>query len=320
MTTQHSSLVLTSEEVRAALASGGAVVALESTVISHGLPFPHNLELARAMEAEVRAAGAVPATVGVVAGAPTVGMRDAEIERFARAQGILKLSRRDIAYAVATRRDGATTVSATMALAALAGAQVFATGGIGGVHRGARDTWDVSADLTELARTPVLVVCAGAKAILDLPATAEYLETVGVPVLGLGTDEFPAFYSARSGLPVARVADAAAAARAWRAHRALGGAGMLLAVPPPAEVALDPREVEGPIARALAQAESAGIRGQAVTPFLLAAVAEETHGESVRTNIALLRQNARVAAQVALALTAGLSEGQALPTTLPFQE
>ncbi|HWQ12005.1 MAG TPA: pseudouridine-5'-phosphate glycosidase [Roseiflexaceae bacterium] len=286
------------EEVRAA----GAVVALESTVISHGLPYPHNLELARAMEAEVRAAGAVPATVGVVAGAPVVGMAWADIERFARAAGVLKLSRRDIAYAVATGRDGATTVSATMALAALAGVQVFATGGIGGVHRGARESWDISADLTELARTPVLVVCAGAKAILDLPATVEYLETAGVPVLGLGTEEFPAFYSARSGLPVPRVESASEVARVWRAHRALGGAGMLLAVPPPAEVALAPEAVEGPIARALTRAEAAGVRGPAVTPFLLAAVAEETHGESVRTNVALLRQNARVAAQVALAL------------------
>ncbi len=284
------------------LRTARAAVALESTVISHGLPFPHNLELARAMEEEVRAAGATPATIGVVAGVPTVGMTDAEIERFARAEGVLKLARRDIPYAVATGRDGATTVSATMALAAMAGIQVFATGGIGGVHRGARDTWDVSADLTELARTPVLVVCAGAKAILDLPATVEYLETAGVPVLGLGTDEFPAFYSTSSGLPVASVSDPAAAAEVWRAHRALGGAGMLLAVPPPPDVALAPEEVEGPIARALARAEAAGIRGQAVTPFLLAAVAEETHGESVRTNVALLRQNARVAAQVALAL------------------
>nr|PZN30784.1 MAG: pseudouridine-5-phosphate glycosidase [Chloroflexota bacterium] len=284
------------------LRAARAAVALESTVISHGLPFPHNLELARAMEEEVRAAGATPATIGVVAGVPTVGMTDAEIERFARAEGVLKLARRDIPYAVATGRDGATTVSATMALAAMAGIQVFATGGIGGVHRGARDTWDVSADLTELARTPVLVVCAGAKAILDLPATVEYLETAGVPVLGLGTDEFPAFYSTSSGLPVASVSDPAAAAEVWRAHRALGGAGMLLAVPPPPDVALAPEEVEGPIARALARAEAAGIRGQAVTPFLLAAVAEETHGESVRTNVALLRQNARVAAQVALAL------------------
>lgn len=298
------------ESIRAALAASQPVVALESTVISHGLPFPHNLDLARAMEGEVREQRAHPATIGVVAGAPTVGMSDAEVEHFAIAKGILKLSRRDIGYAVALGRDGATTVAATMALAALAGVQVFATGGIGGVHRpslrrdsGARETWDVSADLTELARTPVLVVCAGAKAILDLPATIEYLETAGVPVLGLGTDELPAFYSASSGLPVSRVESEAEAAAVWRAHRALGGGGgMLLAVPPPAEVALPRAEVELAIERALARAEAAGVRGQAVTPFLLAAVAEETHGESMSTNIALLRQNARVAARVARAI------------------
>jgi pseudouridine-5'-phosphate glycosidase len=289
--------------LRAALASGQPVVALESTVISHGLPYPHNLDLARAMEGEVRDQQALPATIGVAAGVPTVGMSDADIERFAVAQGILKLSRRDIGYAVALGRDGATTVAATMALAALGGVQVFATGGIGGVHRRAHETWDISADLTELARTPVLVVCAGAKAILDLPATIEYLETAGVPVLGLGTDEFPAFYSASSGLPVARVESVAQVARVWQAHRALGGgSGMLLTVPPPAEVALPPAEVESAIMRALAKADAAGVRGQAVTPFLLAAVAEETHGESMRTNIALLRQNARVAAQVARAI------------------
>jgi len=291
------------EPIRAALASKLPVVALESTVISHGLPYPHNLDLARAMEHEVREQHAQPATVGVVAGVPTVGMSDADIARFAVAQHILKLSRRDIGYAVALGRDGATTVAATMALAALAGVQVFATGGIGGVHRGAHESWDISADLTELARTPVLVVCAGAKAILDLPATIEYLETAGVPVLGLGTDEFPAFYSASSGLSAARVESVAEVANIWRAHRALGGGGgMLLAVPPPAEVALPPEEVEQAITRALAKARAAGVRGQAVTPFLLAAVAEETHGESMRTNIALLRQNARVAAQVARAI------------------
>jgi pseudouridylate synthase len=300
-------LVRASNAVGAALRAGWAVVALESTVISHGLPFPHNLELARAMEDEVRAAGALPATVGVVAGTPTVGMSPADVERFAQAEGVLKLSRRDIAYAVAQGRDGATTVSATMALASLVGAEVFATGGIGGVHRGARETWDVSADLTELGRTPVLVVCAGAKAILDLPATLEYLETAGVPVLGLGTDELPAFYSARSGLAVAQVPDVAAAARAWKAHRRMGGAGMLLTVPPPPEVALEPEAVEEPIRRALARAEAAGVRGQAVTPFLLSAVAEETNGESIRTNVALLRQNARGAAQVALAIREGKS-------------
>ena len=296
-------VVAVPEPIRAALAGNQPVVALESTVISHGLPYPYNLDLARAMEGEVRDQHAQPATVGVVAGVPTVGMSDADIERFAVAQGILKLSRRDIGYAVALERDGATTVAATMALAALAGVQVFATGGIGGVHRGAHETWDISADLTELARTPVLVVCAGAKAILDLPATIEYLETAGVPVLGLGADELPAFYSATSGLPVARIDTVAEVARVWRAHRALGGGGgMLLAVPPPAEVALPSAEVESAITRALAKASAAGVRGQAVTPFLLAAVAEETHGESMHTNIALLRQNARIAAQVARAI------------------
>jgi pseudouridine-5'-phosphate glycosidase len=285
--------------LRDARDAGRPIVALESTVISHGLPYPDNLHLARAMEDEVRAAGALPATVGVVGGVPTLGMTAEQIERFARAEGILKLSRRDIGYAVALRRDGATTVAATMALAAQAGVAVFATGGIGGVHRGARESWDVSGDLTELARTPVLVVCAGAKAILDLPATLEYLETAGVPVLGLGVEEFPAFYSPSSGLPAARVESPAEAAAVWRAHRSLGGGGMLLAVPPPAEVALPRAAVEIAVERALGRASAAGVRGQAVTPFLLAAVAEETQGESMRTNIALLRQNARVAAQVA---------------------
>lgn len=290
------------DHVRAALDDHRPVVALESTVISHGLPYPHNLDLARAMEQEVRDQGAQPATIGVVAGVPTVGMSGAEVERFAQASGVLKLSWRDLAYAIALGRDGATTVAGTMALAAAAGVAVFATGGIGGVHRGAETTWDVSADLTELARTPVLVVCAGAKAILDLPATLEYLETAGVPVIGLATDEFPAFYSSSSGLPVSRVETVTEAAAVWQAHRALGGGGMLLAVPPPAEVALPRDEVESAIGRALAKAAAAGVRGQAVTPFLLTAVAEETHGESMRTNIALLRQNARVAAQVAIAI------------------
>lgn len=296
-------LVAISEQVRAAQAAGQPVVALESTVISHGLPYPHNLDLARAMEDVVRSGQATPATIGVVGGVPTVGMSDAQIEHFAQAKGILKLSQRDIAYAIAMGRDGATTVAATMALAAAGGISVFATGGIGGVHRGARDTWDVSGDLTELARTPVLVVCAGAKSILDLPATLEYLETAAVPVLGLGTDEFPAFYSASSGLPIpARVETPAEIAAVWRAHRALGGGGMLVVVPPPADVALPSDEIESAIERALARAQAAGVRGQAVTPFLLAAVAEETSGESMRTNIALLRQNAQVATQIAVEL------------------
>lgn len=294
-------------EIAHARATGHPVVALESTLISHGLPYPHNLEVARALEAEVRAAGAIPATIGVVGGQPTVGLDAAALEHFARSDGILKLSRRDLAAALARGRDGATTVAATMVLAAAAGIPVFATGGIGGVHRGAQVTWDVSADLTELARTPVLVVCAGAKAILDLPATLEHLETLGVGVVGLGTDAFPAFYSRTSGLPVpVRVDTPAEVAQIWRVQRAApdlcGPGGMLLCVPPPAEVALPRAEVEAAIEKALAQAEDAGVRGPAVTPFLLAAMAKETHGESIATNVALLRQNARVAAQVAVHL------------------
>ncbi len=292
-------------EVQAALDAGRPVVALESTVISHGLPYPHNLELARAMEQDVRHGGAVPATVGVVAGVPTVGMDAAAIERFAQTDPQprpSKVSRRDLGYVIASGGDGATTVAATMVLAHLAGVQVFATGGIGGVHRGARESWDVSADLMELTRTPVLVVCAGAKAILDLPATLEYLETGGVPVLGWQTDEFPAFYSAASGLPAALAPDASFVARVWRTHRALGGAGMLLAVPPPAEYALDRTVAEAAIECALRRATEEGVHGPAVTPFLLAALARETGGESVRANVALLRRNAQVAAQVAAAI------------------
>jgi pseudouridylate synthase len=300
------------EEVAEALEEGRAVVALESTLISHGLPYPQNLEVAQALEGEVRAAGAVPATVGVVAGRPVVGMALAELERFARSGGqVRKLTRRDLAVAAAQGADGATTVAATMALAAAAGVSVFATGGIGGVHRGAERSWDVSADLTELARTPVLVVCAGAKAILDLPATLEYLETLGVPVVGLECDEFPAFYSIHSGLALsARVDSPAEAARLWAAQRKLAAlaapGGLLLCVPPPAAVALPRVEVEAAISRALARATQVGVRGPAVTPFLLAAMAEETQGESIATNVALLRQNAAVAGAVALALAGHL--------------
>ena len=280
------------------------LVALESTVIAHGLPYPQNVAVARAMEALVRAHGAVPATIGVVAGVATVGLDDATLERFAQASDVRKLARRDIPLAIADGAYGATTVSATMALAHAAGIEVFATGGIGGVHRDARTSFDISADLTELAKTPVIVVCAGVKSILDLPATLEDLETVGVPVYGFGTTEFPAFYTAQSGLTVPCANDVATIARAWRAHRALGGGGMIIAVPPPPEFALDPTEIEQHILRALARAEAAGIRGQAVTPFLLSAVTAETHGESMRTNMALLENNARVAAAIAVALNA----------------
>ncbi|WP_298400528.1 pseudouridine-5'-phosphate glycosidase [uncultured Chloroflexus sp.] len=297
------------EEVATALEEAHAVVALESTLISHGLPYPHNLAVAEGLEAEVRAAGAVPATIGLIEGVPVIGLNGNELERLATGgEQVRKLSRRDISAAIVDRVDGATTVAATMALAAAAGIEVFATGGIGGVHRGAIHSWDVSADLTELGRTPVLVVCAGAKAILDLPATLEYLETQGVPVVGYQTNEFPAFYTPHSGLPVAAVAaDALAAARMWRLQRRYrtfaAPGGMLLCVPPPERSALEREAVEAAIARALARAEAEGVRGPAVTPFLLAAMAEETSGESIETNIALLRNNTRVAAEVAVRIS-----------------
>jgi pseudouridine-5'-phosphate glycosidase len=295
--------IATSTAVATARQQGQPLVALESTVIAHGLPYPQNVTIARQMEDLVRQGGAVPATIGVVAGTATVGIADEILERFAQASDVRKLARRDIPLALADGAFGATTVSATMALAHAVGIEVFATGGIGGVHRGANSSFDISADLTELAKTPVIVVCAGAKSILDLPATLEYLETLSVPVYGYQTSEFPAFYSARSGLTVNPAADVATIARAWRAHRALGGGGMIVAVPPPAEYALPAADIEAAIGRALARAEKAGIRGQAVTPFLLSAVAAETSGESMRTNMALLANNATVAAALAVALT-----------------
>ncbi|NCC37025.1 MAG: pseudouridine-5'-phosphate glycosidase, partial [Chloroflexia bacterium] len=278
-----------------------------STLISHGLPYPQNLEVAQALEAEVRATGAVPATIGVIRGVPTVGLILDELEHFATGgEQIRKLTRRDLALAAVQRADGATTVAATMALAAAAGLAIFATGGIGGVHRQASLSWDVSADLTELARTPVLVVCAGAKAILDLPATLEYLETLAVPVVGLATDEFPAFYSVSSGLRLhARVEHAAEAAALWHTQRTMATmaapGGMLLCVPPPEATALPRQMVEAAVARALAAADVAAVRGPEVTPFLLRAMAAETEGESIATNVALLTQNARVAGLVAMA-------------------
>jgi pseudouridine-5'-phosphate glycosidase len=292
-------LVLVQPEVADALAAGRPVVALESTVIAHGLPYPRNIEIALGMEEAIRSAGAVPATIAIIGGKARVGLSGSEVEYLARAT-VAKVSRRDIAICLAQRLDGATTVSATMFLAHCAGLKVFATGGIGGVHRG--NAHDISADLTELARTPLLVVCAGAKAILDLPATLEWLETAGVPVLGYGTDEFPAFYSRSSGLPVdARVDTPQQAAAIVRAHWDIGlASGALLTVPIP-EQAEAPRErMEAAIAQALSEAQ--GIRGKAVTPFLLRRVSELTGGESMAANLALLLNNAQVAAQVAKAL------------------
>jgi pseudouridine-5'-phosphate glycosidase len=278
------------------------VVALESTVLAHGLPYPRNLEVGRALEQEVRDGGAVPATIAVLAGEPKVGLTDAEVEHIATAEGVLKLSTRDIPVALARRSDGATTVAATVWLAHAAGVRVFATGGIGGVHRGSPR--DVSADVTELSRTPMIVVCAGAKAILDLPATREALETAGVLVAGWQTDELPAFYSRESGLGVdVRVESADDVADLWRAQRAIAAPGaLLLCVPPPADAALPAGLVAGEIDRALERAADAGIRGKEVTPFLLGEVARLTEGRSLETNVALLRNNARVAAAVARAL------------------
>ncbi|HEU0015285.1 MAG TPA: pseudouridine-5'-phosphate glycosidase, partial [Longimicrobium sp.] len=286
-------------DVRDALAGGRPVVALESTVLAHGLPRPRNLEVGRAMEDAVRAGGAVPATIGVLRGVPAVGLSAEEIEHLAMADGVLKLSTRDLPVPIARGLDGATTVAATMWLAHRAGVQVFATGGIGGVHRG--DARDVSADLTELGRTPVLVVCAGAKSVLDLPATREALETAGVLLVGWRTDELPAFYARESGIPVdVRVDDAAQAAALWRAHRAMDlPGGMLLCVAPPEAAALPGDEIGRAIDVALARAAQRGIRGKDVTPFLLRSVAEATGGRSLEANVALLRQNARVAAEVA---------------------
>jgi len=297
-----------SEEVRQAIAGRRPVVALESTLIAHGLPWPLNLETARGAETAVRTEGAVPATIAVWRGRPTVGLSDAELEELASARNVRKAGRRDLAAAVAQGATAATTVSATMTLAHLAGVRVFATGGIGGVHprgrRGKAIVADVSADLTELARTPVAVVCAGAKSILDLAATLEVLETNGVPVIGYRTDDFPAFYLDSSGLPVsARVDSPIEAATLLKAHWALGGAGVVLALPLPKEEALDAGALAAHLERAGQLASDAHVHGGALTPFLLARLAELTAGATLRANRALVLANARLAARVAAALS-----------------
>ncbi len=297
-------------EVAAALGAGRPVVALESTLIAHGLPWPLNLETARAAEAAVRAEGAVPATIAVCRGRPAVGLDGAELEHLARASGVRKASRRDLAAAVVRGEWAATTVAATMALAHRAGVRVFATGGIGGVHPQPAGqpgrALDVSADLYELARTPVAVVCAGAKSILDLPATLEVLETLGVPVIGYRTDEFPAFYLTGSGQPVgARAESPEDAAALLRAHWELGGAGAVLAQPPPAEAALAPDVFAEALVRAEGEAAEARVCGPALTPFLLHRLALATGGRTLQVNQALIVANARLAARVAGALRAG---------------
>jgi pseudouridine-5'-phosphate glycosidase len=295
-------LLKMSDEVREAMGDRQPIVALESTVIAHGLPFPTNLETARAMEANVRRHGAVPATIAVLDGRLRVGLADAELEHLATAKGIRKVSRRDLPIVVATGADGATTVAATSTIAAWAGIGVFATGGIGGVHRD--PPFDVSNDLPALASLPVAVVCSGAKAILDLQATLEWLETAGVPVVGYGTAEFPAFYSRQSGLPVDVTVetpeDAAAIVHAGRRMGLPGGT--LIAVPVPAGAELPAGRLESAVHAALAEAQARDIEGSASTPFLLRWIARYTDGASLKSNVALLENNAIVAAQIAAAL------------------
>lgn len=279
------------------------IVALESAVITHGLPRPQNLQLARSMEAEVQAQNALPATIALMDGKIHIGLDGDELERLVNASYARKISRRDFGIALARREFGGTTVAGTLIAAAAAGIRVFATGGIGGVHRNAPH--DVSADLPELGRSPLIVVCAGAKSILDLPATLEYLETTGVPVIGYQTDEFPAFFARTSGLPVnVRVNSPGEVAEIARSQWGLGITSALLVVtPPPAESALPEDEIEAVIQSALKEAEDKQIRGSAVTPFLLNRVAAISHGTSIDANLALLRNNARLAAQIAVALS-----------------
>ena len=292
-------------EVAAALADGRAVVALESTIVAHGMPYPRNLETALALEADLRAKGVVPATIAVIDGRLRVGLDSSALELLATGRTIAKATRRDLAALVATRAHGATTVAATMAIAAMAGIAIFATGGIGGVHRGVESTMDVSADLYELARTSVAVVCAGAKSILDIPKTLELLESLGVPVLGYRTDDFPAFYARTSGRKTDRRCDTALeVAQLITAQRRLGLGGLLVANPIPAEHALDADAIEREIAASVAAAAAAGIAGAALTPFLLGRLNEATGGTSLAANIALVRNNVAVAGEIALAYAA----------------
>jgi pseudouridine-5'-phosphate glycosidase len=289
-----------SPEIRDALARNAPVVALESTLIAHGMPFPRNLEVARRLEAEVRAHGAVPATIAVMDGAVAVGLSDAEIERIAAGTAV-KVSRLDLPIALSRRQTGATTVAATMICAHASGIRIFATGGIGGVHRGHGRILDISADLQELARTEVAVVCAGAKSVLDIPNTLEYLETLGVPVIGYRTERFPAFFTRDSGCPVhASSSSLAEIAEMLRLKWSLQlGGGAVIANPVPEADALDADAIDEAIRKALAEADDKGIRGKAITPFLLARIVEATGGRSLDANVALVLNNARVGAELA---------------------
>jgi pseudouridine-5'-phosphate glycosidase len=302
MMAEFRSYLTLSDEIRAALNEQRPIVALESTVIAHGLPYPRNIETAQAMEATIRNEGAIPATIGIQDGAIKIGLTIDEITRLGTAQDVRKVSRRDLAVALASGGLGATTVAGTMLCASMAGIRFFATGGIGGVHRGAETSMDISADLTEFSRTPVLVVCAGAKSILDLDLTLEYLETQGVPVIGWQTDEFPAFYVRSSGRKLPhRSDDVAAVAAIARAQWECGLNGLVVGCPIPEENAMLPGPLETATEDALRLAREQGIRGSAVTPFLLAHVAKVTAGESVEANKALLLNNARWAARFAKA-------------------
>ena len=291
-------------EIQEAIDAGKPVVALESTILSHGMPYPQNVEFAHKVEEIVRAEGAVPATTAIMGGKLKVGLNAEELLVMCKAEGVGKVSRRDVAVYLATGMTGATTVATTMIIASMAGIRFFATGGIGGVHRGAETTMDISADLEELAQTPVMVVCAGAKAILDLGLTLEYLETKGVPVLGYGTDELPAFYTRESGLGVdARVDTPEDLAAIFQAQRDLGlKTGMLVTNPIPQQYAMDKAVIDKAIDQALAESHEQGIHGKETTPFLLARVAELTGGDSLESNIQLVLNNARVAAKTAVAL------------------
>jgi len=288
-------------EVEQALQEGRPVVALESTIISHGMPYPENVQTARDVEAIIREQGAVPATIGIMNGKIKIGLSDEELEAFGSSKDVMKVSRRDLPYVVSQKKNGATTVAATMIGAKLAGISVFVTGGLGGVHREGEVTMDISADLTELAQTSVAVVCAGAKSILDLGRTLEYLETQGVPVVGYRTDDFPAFYTRKSGYGVdCRLDTPEETAAMLQAKWDLGLAGgVVIANPVPEADALDEQEMERNIEHALAEAKQLGIKGKNVTPFLLGKMKEITQGRSLVTNIALVKHNALVGAQIA---------------------
>lgn len=292
-----------STEVATAKRDGVPIVALESTIITHGMPYPGNLEMARSVEKIIRDAGAVPATIAVIDGVLNIGLEPEQLEALAQTTNAMKLSRADIAFAIAERRTGATTVAATMIAAARAGIKVFATGGIGGVHRGAEESFDISADLEELARTGVIVVCAGAKAILDVPKTLEVLETRGVPVVTYDSIEFPAFWSRSSGLPSPLSLNSPAAIANFQTTRERLGldGGMLIANPVPEEAEIPRQEMEIYIKRAIDNAEAEEIKGKAVTPYLLDALFRLTDGRSLQTNIALVENNARLAAAIAVA-------------------